>query len=200
MTVFTSTFTTDHSIDRWTITDEGKRYEIAYAHDFDAENPFTWGWEGIFIVSHDSRRIDSGDESIRDRMDDWLDEKDLLEDMLTNPHDYVNADLEGIDAETFEAHDEARPNVLIFDHLDYTVFVDCDDFSHYYDDGTKEGIERLARGMVETYHAWAEGNVYVGAIMPLDEPDEVHYLGGIFLGDDASAREQMEDIMRINLI
>lgn len=200
MTVFTTTFTTDHSIDRWTITDEGKRYEIAYTQDIDAESPFDWGWEGIYLLSHDRRRMDAGDESIRDHMDDWLGEKDLLEDMLENPHDYVDADLEGIDTETFEAHDEARPNVLIFDYLDYTVFVDRDDLNVDDLDGTDKGIEDIVRGMVDTYHDWAEGNVYVGAIVPLDEFEDPHYVGGIYLDDAASEREQMEDIMRINLL
>lgn len=200
MTLFTSTFTTDHSIDRWTITDDGKRYEIAYAHDIDAESPFTWGWEGIYILSHDRRRMDAGDESIRHRMDEWLDEKDLLEDMLENPHDYVDADLEGIDAETFEAHDEARPNVLIFDYLGFTVFVDCDDLNVADLDGTDEGIKTAAKDMVDTYNTWAEGNVYIGAIVPLDEFEDPHYVGGIYLDDAASEREQMEDIMRINLL
>lgn len=200
MTVFTNTFTTDHSIDRWTITHEGKRYEIAYAPDIDAESPFDWGWEGLYVLSHDRRRMDAGDESIRDRMDDWLNEKDLLEDMVENPHDYADADLAGFDAGTLEDHDENRPNVLVFDHLDYTVFVDRDELNVDDLDGTDEDYEHLARGMVDTYHAWAEGNVYVGAIVPLDEFEDPHYLGGIYLSDDASEREQMEDIMRINLI
>lgn len=197
--MFITTVTTDHALDRWTITDDGKRYEIAYAHDTDAESPFDWGWEGLSIMSHDSRRIDSGDDSIKDRLDAWLDEKDLLEDMTPNPHHYVDVDLEDVVA-AYEQHDEDRPNVLVFDHLDYTVFVDRDDFSYYDADGTDEGIEAAARGMVDTYHDWAEGNVYIGAIVPLDEFEDPHYLGGIYLGDDAPAREQMEDIMRINLI
>lgn len=200
MTMFTTTFTTDHSIDRWIITVEGKRYEIAYAQDIDADSPFDWGWEGLYILSHDYRRIDAGDESIKTRMDDWLGEKDLLEDMIINPHHYA----EGVDLEdavaAHEQHDEDRPNVLVFDHLDYTVFVDRAYFSDYYADGTDEGIEVAARDMVETYHAWAEGNVYVGAIAPLDDPGNTHYVGGIYLGDDCSAREQIEDIMGINLI
>lgn len=199
MTVFTNTFTTDYALDRWTTTVDGVRYEIAYAHDMDAESPFDWGWEGLYVLSHDYRRINSGDESIKDRMDDWLGEKDLLEDMILNPHHYVDVDLEDVVA-AHEQHDEDRPNVLVFDHLDYTVFVDYDYFSTYHDDGTDEGIEAAARGMVDTYHDWAEGNVYVGAIAPLDDPEDIHYLGGIYLSDDASAREQMEDIMGINLI
>lgn len=198
--MFTTTFTTDHSIDRWTFTDEGKRYEIAYTQDPDAENPFDWGWEGLYVLSHDHRCIDSGEESIKTRMDEWLDEKDLLEDMILNPHHYADGvDLEDVVA-AHEQHDEDRPNVLIFDHLDYTVFVDYDDFSYYDADGTLGSVEAAARDMVDTYHAWAEGNVYIGAIVPLDEFEDPHYVGGIFLSDDASAREQIEDIMRINLI
>lgn len=194
------TTTTDYSLDRWTTTVDGVRYEIAYAHDMDAESPFDWGWEGLYVLSHDHRRINSGDESIKDRLDDWLGDKDMLEDMILNPHHYdEDVDLEDVVA-AHEQHDEDRPNALVFDYLDYTVFVDRDDFSYYDADGTDEGIEAAARGMVDTYHAWAEGNVYVGAIAPLGDPDGTQYLGGIYLGDDYSAREQMEDIMRINLI
>lgn len=185
MTVFTNTFTTDHSIDRWTTEVDGVRYEIAYTQDTDAESPFDWGWDGIYILSHDYRLMHGGDESIQNRLDEWLSEKDLLEDMLENPHNYADADLEGIDAGTLEDHDEARPRISVFDFWDFTVFVDLDVF---------EGSEDTARDLAYTYRTWCNGDVYLAGITRPDGGTD--YLGGIYLDEAEPPREQMEDIMR----
>lgn len=185
--MFTTTFTTDYAIDRWT---DSEGFEFGYAHDNSAENPFDWGWEGIAAIAHDSRRIDNGDLSIPRRYEVWLDDYELIQADVADAE--TSEDAEAATEELLD-HEDQRPPVIWFDYEGWTVYVDTEDFDMAPDDATDEQIEELARSRMDTYSQWADGEVYVGAVTTPDGDTE--YLAGIYLDPARCDREQIEEFM-----
>lgn len=189
--MFTTTNTTDHSIDRWT-DDNG--YEYAYSYDHDAENPFDWGWEGLYVMPFDHRRIDSGDEQIRRELDAWLDD---LEQYQTNLDEAETSEDAEIAQEALLDHEASRPDIETFEYSEWQVFVDLPEFRKswgFAPDAPLEALMTLLRGHLDTYRAWCNGEVYVGGVTTPD--GETDYLGGIYLDDARDDREQIEEMMR----
>lgn len=187
--MFTNTI--DTAIDRWT-DDEG--YEFAYSHDADTDNPFDWGWEGLYVMAFAHRRIDSGDEQIRRVLDDWLDD---LEQYQTDLDEAETSEDAEIAQEALLDHETSRPDIETFEYNEWQVFVDLPVFRKAwgYAEGTNyEELKSHVTGLMDTYRAWCNGEVYVGGVTTPD--GETDYLGGIYLDDARDDREQIEELMR----
>lgn len=187
------THTVDTALDRWT-ADDG--YEFAYSHDYDADSPFDWGWEGMYVMPFDSRRMDAGDEQIRRVLDAWADDLETLEYEVETARADKTWDLAALEAD-LAAHLEARPEIETFEYDSWQVFVDLPVWRKdwgYPDDATLEDMRRHLEGNLDTYKSWCNGEVYVAGVTTPDGDTE--YLGGIYLDPARDDREQIEEIMR----
>lgn len=187
--MFTNTI--DTAIDRWT-DDNG--YEFAYSYDQDAENPFDWGWEGVYVMPFDHRRIDSGDEHIRRELDNWLDDLEQYQVDLEEAETSEDAE---IAQDALMDHEASRPKIETFECNEWQVFVDlpvfCETWGHP-EGTTLEEVRTHVAGLMDTYRAWCNGEVYVGGVTAPD--GETDYLGGIYLDYARDDREQIEELMR----
>lgn len=183
------TTTLDLSLDRWT---KGDR-EFAYTYDGDTENPFSWGWTGLCMIPDDVRFPDAGDIGVVDEYTEWHRDLGDIEYDITMSREMDDTDTVEALTKVRDQHEEARPEIIWFDHAGYRVYVDVPEFSAEHGGDTDEEIEKYARGMADTYVAWATGQVFVAGVT--DENGDTEYLGGIYLSDDKSAREQIEEIM-----
>lgn len=185
------THTTDTAIDRWT---DAEGFEFAYTYDQYADNPFDWGWEGMYVMPFDHRRTDSGDESIRRELDNWLDD---LEQCRADLDDAETSEDAEIAQEALLDHEASRPEIVTFEYGEWQVFVDLPAFREGwgYAEGTSyEELRTHIEGLMDTYRAWCNGEVYVGGVTSPD--GETDYLGGIYLDDARDDRSQIEELMR----
>lgn len=183
-------------------------FRVTLETDNDSDNPFMWGWRGLHVRPYDSRRIDSGDETIAHELEVWEDDYQSLmwdcenwgdelkaagvkldnelaqwdrdADSVTAAEDHladVAGDLASV-VEQLEEHLKNKPKIVQFDQLGYTVTVDAvalatdsGDFSADNENWRTEA-ERLATSLVETYHKWAEGDVFIMCAYRWDVEEE----------------------------
>ena len=182
------TRTIDLALDRWT---DDKGFEFAYIHDDDAENPFTWGWDGICFLADDYRHGDAGDIGVADELKVWLEEKQDLEYDLAQAILHGSAEVRNEIANELADHVSNRPEIQVIEYRGMTAYVHVPTYVAVW--GGRYDESHL-RSCVDTYLTWVEGSVYIGAVTTPE--GETEYLGGIYLDETESARSQIEDMMR----
>lgn len=180
---------------------DGKR--VTLTPDHDAENPFDWGWKGLFFESKISNRIDSGDEGIKHRIEGWKDDRDSAMAELESAageawcmtgeawRETESFDLEPLESAIAEYKDtlENRPRILEIDTPEHSIYVDCEEFTRtmMIGDPFEEDIIALVEDLHEIYMSWAEGDVwFMESWAWSDEAEdwyEVDGLGGVYFKD-----------------
>lgn len=177
---------------------EGKR--VTLIPDYSTENPFDWGWEGLFFESKHRNRIDSGDEGIKHRIEGWKEDLDSameeLESATREAWESATREAWGV-AEDFDLEPmlnaiaaykdtlENRPRILEIDTSDHRIYVDCEEFTRtmMIDDPFDEDIIVLVENLHSTYMLWAEGDVWFMESWTWNDEDEdweeVDSLGGV---------------------
>lgn len=181
------THTVDKALDRW--TDEAGN-EYAYVYDDMAESPFLWGWEGLYLSPRDPRMCDAGDEQIYEDVEAWGEQQHQLEEELEDADDDEHT---AILLEELDQHRAECPDVRVFMYAGYQVFVERETFCNCFEVSEKD-LDEFAKGLVDTYHQWANGEVYLAGVTTPEGDTE--YCGGIYLDWARPDREQIEEIMR----
>lgn len=181
---------------------EGKR--VTLIPDYDTENPFDWGWEGLFFESNSSNCIDSGDEGIKRRIEGWKEDLDSameeLDSATREAWESATREAWGV-AEDFDLEPmlnaiaaykdtlENRPRILEIDTLEHSIYVDREEFTRAMMNGdpSDEGIATLVESMHGVYMSWAEGDVWFMESWTWNDEDEdweeVDGLGGVYFKD-----------------
>lgn len=158
---------------------DGKR--VTLTPDHDAENPFDWGWRGLFFESKQRNRIDSGDEDIKHRIEGWKEDRDSgMEELESAAKDAwcvtEDFDLEPLESAIAEYKDtlENRPRILEIETRDHSIYVDCEEFTRAMMDGdpSDEEIIALVENLHEVYQTWAEGDVWCMESWTWNDEDE----------------------------
>ena len=173
---------------------DGKR--VTLTPDHDAENPFDWGWKGLFFESKDRNHIDSGDEGIKHRIEGWKEDLDSGMAELESAAKGAWCVTEDFDLEPLESAIAAykdtlenRPRILEIDTPEHSIYVDCEEFTRtmMIGDPFEEDIIALVEDLHRIYQTWAEGDVWFMESWTWNDEDEyweeVDCLGGVYFDD-----------------
>ena len=184
--------------------------EVAFAHDYDAEDPMSWNnylFAGIERNHTNCFPSDQGGhlreydllvEDKQEALDDlnilgsaWIDEGiDLTrlgedgEDDEFEAHRYIDS-MDRYDDAVEELTKYREYNLLARDEYGWPEFrivinVDLARENTGLELATEESIEEFAQGIVDGYAAWAEGSVYVVGIENHNTDDDDDTMSGVY--------------------
>ena len=184
--------------------------EVAFAHDYDAEDPMSWN-DHLFagIQRNDDNSIPSDQDGhlteyyrLLDHKEEALDNLNILGSMWADKGVDLSRLGEENEVEEYEAYEyidsmncyddtveemnEYREyNLQAWDEWGAPEFrivinVDLARENTGLELATEESIEELAQGIVDSYGAWAEGSVYVVGIENHETGDDDDIMGGVY--------------------
>lgn len=148
-------------------------------YDTGSENPFEWGWPGLYFESKDSRRMDAGDATLAEQVEAWQTDYNMLEcevesavsqweellerDEPRESNAWVGAVCDLMDTAT-ELHEHLgnRPEIIMVEESDHTIYIDPTAFRDYsgYVGSDEEMTGSIIKGEYDTYCQWANGDVF----------------------------------------